>query len=40
MFSEENNMSESTCENLVVTEEYVCDEPKDIEHQKMLDLED
>jgi hypothetical protein len=40
MFSKENNMSESTCENLVVTEEYICDEPKDIEHQKMLDLED
>ncbi|MCF7798500.1 hypothetical protein K9M74_01205 [Candidatus Woesearchaeota archaeon] len=38
-YYDENDMSESTCEELIVTEEYVSDE-KDTEHQKMLDLED
>ncbi len=35
-FTQENNMSESTCEELVVTEEYICDENEHYDHQETL----
>ena len=35
-FTQENNMSEITCEELVVTEEYICDENEHYDHQETL----